>query len=146
MIFRLLVIVLVLSLGGLGPAMAGDKIWVDLYLAQNTAPAANAPVAPAQLHDRLVSVFGYKHYELVKSEQIELAHQWEQWAVPRKDFFIRVEPLPRQPDKPQTVAWELYKDGFLVVKGHYEAHKETPLFINGPEYKQGRFIFVLEER
>jgi hypothetical protein len=34
----------------------------------------------------------------------------------------------------------------VIVKGQYEAQRETPLFINGPAYKQGRFIFVLEER
>ncbi len=48
--------------------------------------------------------------------------------------------------KDHLLDYELYKDGFIVAKGQYEPRTGTPLFINGPDFKQGRLIFVLEAR
>jgi len=31
-----------------------------------------------------------------------------------------------------------------VAKGRFEPREGTPLFINGPDFKQGRLIFVLD--
>lgn len=125
---------------------ASDKVWVGLYQAENTPPSADAIVAPEKLHRSLQEVFGFKYYLLLKADEIEMAHQWEQWSVPRKDFFIRLEPLPRQPGEPKRIDYEIYQDGFIVAKGKYELHQDTPLFINGPDFKSGRLIFVLEAR
>ena len=144
---KLLTLILAFALLGMGTGMAGEVIKVSLYHAVNTPPAANAPLAPEKLHHRLQTVFGFKHYVLIKAENIELTKKWEQWAVPRKDFFIRVEPLAqKQPGDPQLVNYEIYKDVFIVAKGKYEPHKGTPLFVNGPDYKQGRLVFVLEAK
>lgn len=131
---------------GAAPAMAGDKIKVSFYLAQNETPSAKATLAPERLDLRLQSVFGFNYYVLLKSQEIDMNHEWQQWAVPRKDFFIRIEPLPRQSGSPKMVYYEIYKDGLIVAKGKYEPRYDTPLFINGPDFKQGRFIFVLEAR
>jgi len=142
------ILALIMAFGSLGasPVLAGDKIWVGLYFAQNAQPAPGAAIAPKALEHRLNAVFGFNYYELVKSEPIEMENAWQQWAVPRNDFFIRVEPLTSKSGEPKIVYYEIYKDGFIVAKGKYEPHPETPLFINGPDYKKGRFIFVLEAR
>lgn len=143
---KLLALILTLSGFGIGTSLAADQVWVGLYLAENTPPPAQATIAPEKLHNSLQAVFGFKHYRLVKAQEIKLTDEWEQWAVPRKDLFIRVEPLPHQPGQPKIIDYEIYKDGFLIAHGQYEPHKDTPLFINGPDFKQGRFIFVLEGR
>lgn len=142
----ILTLILAFSALGLRSGVAADKIGVSLYLAQNAAPESNAVLAPEKLRPRLHEVFGFKHYILVKAGEIELGKKWEQWVIPRKDFFIRVEPLPRKSDEPQVIDYEIYKDGFIVAKGKYEPHPDTPLFINGPDFKKGQFIFVLEAR
>jgi hypothetical protein len=129
---------------GIGASFAGEKIWVGLYLAQNAQPPPDAKLAPEKLHHRLHEVFGFKHYQLLKSDEMELHNDWEQWFVPRKDFFIRVEPLHRQPGEPKVIDYEIYKDGFIVAKGKYEPRQGTPLFINGPDFHAGRLIFVLK--
>ena len=143
-LLRFLVLLLTLSGLGCGAGFAGEKVWVGLYLAENEPPPPGAKLAPEKLHHRLHEVFGFKHYELVQAQEMELHNEWEQWFVPRKDFFIRLEPLHRQPDRPRIIDYEIYKDGFIVAKGKYEPHEETPLFINGPDLNQGRLIFVLE--
>ena len=145
---RLRILVLSIAFLGLGLArsVAGEKVWVGLYVAENTPPPPGATLAPVALGHRLHAVFGFSHYALVKEEQIELTHEWEQWAVPRKDFFIRVVPLPRQPGGPRLVDYEIYKDGFSVANGRYQPSPDQPLFISGPDYQHGRLVFVLESR
>ncbi len=145
-IFRFWVLLLAFSGLGLGAALAGDKVRVELYLAENTPPAPEAKLAPEKLHHRLKEVFGYKHYELIQAQEFDLHHEWEQWFMPRRDFFIRVQPQPRQPGQPRLLDYEIYKDGFSVASGRFEPREGTPLFINGPYFHAGMFIFVLEGR
>jgi hypothetical protein len=143
---KLLAFVLALSWLGSGAALAHEKIRVALYLAENTPPPPDTALAPEKLSHRLHEVFGFKHYRLIKEGEIELNHEWEQWVVPRNDFFIRVKPLPHEPGEPRLVDYEIYKDGFIVANGRFEPSDGVPLFINGPDFKSGRFIFVLEAR
>ena len=144
--FRVLGLVLAFSGLGIGAGIAGEKVWVGLYLAQNAPPQPEALLAPERLRHQLHEVFGFKHYELLKAQEIELRNNWEQWFMPRRDFFMRLEPLRRQPGEPRLIDYEIYKDGFIVAKGKYEPHDGTPLFINGPDFHQGRLIFVLDAR
>ena len=143
-ILRFLVLFLAFSGLGLGVGLAGEKVKVELYFADNAPPAPGAKLAPEWLHHRLVPIFGYKHYELVRSEEFDLHHEWEQWFMPRRDFFIRVQPQPRVPGQPRILDYEIYKDGFSIANGKFEPREGTPLFINGPFFKSGMFIIVLE--
>ena len=143
---KIIILFMVLSGLGIATSCANDKVLVTLYLAENNPPSAEAHVASEKLSHRLKEVFGFKHYQLLKSGEIDLKSHWEQWVLPRKDFFIRLEPLTAKPGDPPTLDYELYKDGFIVAKGKYEPREGTPLFINGPDFKQGRLVFVLEAR
>jgi len=143
---RLLVLLLAFSGLGLGAGRAEEKVWIGLYLAENAPPPPDALLAPEKLHHQLHEVFGFKHYELIKAQEAGLRNEWAQWFMPRRDFFIRVEPLRRQPGEPRFIDYEIYKDGFIVAKGKYEPRAGTPLFINGPDFHLGRLIFVLDAR
>ena len=144
--FRFLVLLLALYGLGIGAACAGERVWIGLYLAENAPPPPDAILAPEGLHHRLHEVFGFKHYELIQSDEVELRNEWEQWFVPRKDFFIRVEPMHHQPGEPRFIYYEIYQNGFILAHGKYQPQEDTPLFINGPDFHQGRFIFVLDAR
>ncbi len=129
-----------------GAAMARDQVWAGLFLAENGPPRAGVVLAAEPLGDRLRATFGFKHYELLKSQNFELNNEWQQWFVPRHDFFIRFEPLPHQPGEPRWVAYEIYDEGFIVANGTYQPRKDRPLFINGPDFREGRLVLVLEPR
>ena len=146
MILRALLLAAGLMSLGAGSARAADSLSVGLYLAENINPPPNALVAPGKLHARLRDVFGFEHYELLKADTINLRHTWEQWFLPRKDFFLRVQPLPEEDDGTRQIDYEIYKDGFIVAKGRYEPDEDTPLFVAGPSFRQGRLLFVLEAR
>jgi len=146
MTFRFVALALAFSWLGLGAGLAAGRVWVGLYWAENGPPRPGVVMAPEPLHHRLHEVFGFKHYELIKSQEVMLRNEWEQWFIPRRDFFIRIEPLHRLPGQPRFIDYEIYKDGFIVAKGRYQPQDGTPLFINGPDLNQGRLILVLEPR
>lgn len=143
---RFLILILAFSAFASHSGFAAGKAWVGLYLAENGPPTPGAALAPDQLHHRLHAVFGFKHYELVQGQEVFLQRDYVQWFVPRRDFFIRVQPLHRELGHPRLIDYEIYKDGFIVAKGRYEPHEDTPLFINGPDFKEGRLILVMEQR
>jgi hypothetical protein len=141
---KLIMLVLALSALGLGTSIAGEKVCVSLYVGENAPLPPGSQPAPGRLHHQLEQVFGFQHYRLLKEQDFFLRNEWEQWFMPRRDFFMRLEPLHREFGQPKMLDYEIYKDGFIVVKGTYELHAETPLFINGPDFHQGRLILVLE--
>jgi hypothetical protein len=143
---RLFALLLLFSFCGLAAARADERLEASLYLGQNAPLSLLAHAAPDDLGDRLHQVFGFNHYQLLKSGRIDLDHTWSQWFIPRRDFFIRLTPRAVQPDEPRLVDYEIYQDGFIVATGKYEPREDTPLFINGPDFKKGRLIFVLETR
>jgi hypothetical protein len=143
---RFLFLLLAFSAMGLGASFASGKVWVGLYLAENGPPPDDSTPAPEPLHHRLHEVFGFKHYELLKSQEIGLRDEWPHWFMPRRDFFMCLAPLRHEPGTPHLLDYEIYKDGFIVAKGRYQPQDGTPLFINGPDFKDGRLILVLEPR
>src|ERR1700753_4073567 len=120
MILRLLVLLLVFTGMSFGAAHAADKVWVELYLAENGQPSSEDHLAPEKLHARLQQVFGFKHYVLIKSEAIQMHHEWEHWFVARKVFFMRVEPEAKVAGQPKLLDYDIYKDGFIVANGKFE--------------------------
>ena len=145
---RIIFPALILAFGLLATtsAFAGDKVLVGLYLAGNGPVRPGTVLASEKMEYRLRAVFGFKHYKLIKAQEIALDDPWEQWVMPRRDFFIRMEPLPWRTGDTRLVDYAIYKDGFIIAKGRYEPQPDTPLFINGPDFNQGRFIFVLDAR
>jgi hypothetical protein len=131
---------------GFTAARAVDKVEVGLYLAENEPPPALSHVAGPELQDRLFQVFGFRHYQLLKKDRIVFKNAEPQWFIPRRDFFICLKPAAPEADEPELVDYEIFQQGFIVAKGKYEPSEGTPLFINGPEFRNGRLIFVLETR
>lgn len=136
-------ILVALTFFGHGLGQAEEKIQVSLYLAENAPPTAAVILAPEKMTGRLHEVFGYKHYQLLKEEALNLGDHWIQWVVPRKDFFIGIEP---EGGDSSMISYQIYKDGFIVAQGRYELQDETPLFIRGPNYHHGHLIFVVQGR
>jgi hypothetical protein len=140
----ILALLLVFLALGLAPGHAAENIRAALYMAENEPPPPGSQAAPPKLNQQLQAVFGYTHYHLLKQQSFPLKNEWKQWFVPRRDFFVSIEPLHHAPGEPKLIAYEIYKDGFSLVKGTYEPHEETPLFVNGPFYHRGQLILVLE--
>jgi hypothetical protein len=129
---------------GVSPSLAAEKIRAALYMAENEPPPPGAQQVSPKLHQQLAAVFGFQHYHLLKQQEFALRDEWKQWFIPRRDFFVSIEPMHREIGQPKMIEYEIYKDGFIVVKGTYEVHVETPLFITGPDFRRGKLVLVIE--
>ena len=127
----------------MGSARAGDQIWAGLFVGENWPIGRQAPPG---LTERLREVFGYRHYRMLKGDNIDLRDHRAHWTVGRPDFFMRIDALPHGPYEPSHIGYEIFKDGFPVARGRYAPEPDTPLFINGPDFGRGRLIFVVETR
>ena len=134
----LLALVLLVS-----PAQASEHLWAALFLGENRE---SGPQAPPALAPRLHEVFGFSHYEVLKSETVDLGSNEDHWVLSRKDFFLRLQPMAKVDGESTRLRYEIYKDGFLVANGVYVVSQDTPLFISGPDFQRGRLIFVLQPR
>jgi hypothetical protein len=127
------------------PARTQDKIWVGLVKAEMT-PASQADLHLLSLEPGLRRVFGFQGYRLVGEAHVPTHEKYAQWILPRRDFYLKVEPLPLGPsDNGRTTAQlELYRDERMVTQSVFHTDRKTRVFINGPDCQNGKLIFVLE--
>lgn len=132
----LLLLACLLTLG-LTQALAQDTVWVGLVKADNTLPSDTTELA--SLQGRLKCVFGFQAYHLLHSAQVPIGEKYAQWVLPRKDFYLKLEP-----QSGDVVHYELYRDKTLLVEGRAAPKLGRPLFIAGPSYLDGQLIFILQ--
>lgn len=120
-------------------ASAQDEVWVALVKADNAPPTEDAHLA--KLQRRLKAVFGFEAYHLMHEALVPAGEKYAQWVLPRHDFYIKLEPLADA-----GIRFELYRDKTLLVDGKAYPTHERPLFIAGPDYQDGRLLFILQRR
>ena len=122
---------------GLLAAPAQEPIWVGLVKADNTLPTEEERLV--KLQRRLKCVFGFEAYHLMHEATVASGEKYAQWVLPRKDFYLKLEPQAGS-----GIHYELYRDKTLLVEGRVDPKPGRPLFISGPNYLDGRLIFILQ--
>lgn len=120
-------------------APAQETIWVALVKADNTQPTEDARLE--NLQRRLKCVFGFEAYHLLHEARLSPGEKYAQWVLPRKDFYLKLEPQAND-----GIHYELYRDKTLLVEGRAFPKPGRPLFIAGPDYLDGRLIFILQRQ
>jgi len=123
-------------------APAPDAIWSGIVMATNvetpTAPAAEL----AAIEDKLKSVFGYNHYELV-GQHVELMDEPnERWLIPNKVFCLRVN-CKHGSGKTYLLKLQLFQRTKMLTEFDAKVTAQSPLVIRGPQCKKGQLLFVL---
>lgn len=120
-------------------APAQETLWVALVKGDNTAPTEDARLV--KLQSRLKCVFGFEDYHLLHEARLSPGEKYAQWVLPRKDFYLKLEPQDNN-----GVHYELYRNKTLLVEGRAFPKPGRPLFIAGPDYLDGRLIFILQRQ
>jgi len=131
---------LFLSAAGL---QAGDRIWSALVLANNEKPARPVPANLADFAPTIRKVFGYNSLYLLGDKKRDLVSGEEEWLVPSKDFFFKVQVLAQKPTY-YELRIELYRGKKLLVTSDARLAKDAPLYIRGPQWGGGQLVFLLE--
>jgi hypothetical protein len=136
---------LLLVIGAPGGWAAGDRIWSALILATKENPPSPVPDTLKEFAPTIRKVFGYNSLYLLGEKRRDLYSGGEEWLVPSKEFFFKVQCLG-QSLASYTLRIELYRDKNLLVTTEAKIARDAPLYIRGPEWGRGQLIFVLEVR
>ena len=137
--------VFLLVLGAPGACATGDRIWSALVLATKEDPPPPVPATLKEFAPAIRKVFGYNSLYLLGEKKRDLYFGGEEWLVPSKEFFFKVQCLSQGPTS-YTLRIELYHDKNLLVTTEARLARNAPLYIRGPAWGKGQLIFLLEVR
>ena len=139
------VAILLLAIGMPGAKADGDRIWSALLLATKEDPPGPVPRALEKFAPSVRKIFGYNSLYLLGEKKRDLISGGEEWLVPSKEFFFKVQCLSQE-ETWYSLRIELYRDKNLLVTTEAKLAREAPLYIRGPAWGKGHLIFVLEVR
>ena len=139
----LLLACLFLGIGVAGVHANGDRIWSALVLATNENPARPVPEKLEDFAPTIRKVFGYNSLYLLGEKKRDLYSGGEEWLVPSREFFFKVQVLAREASA-YKVRLELYRDQKLLLASDARLAKSAPLYIRGPQWGGGQLVFLLE--
>jgi hypothetical protein len=142
---RMAAAILFLALATQGVLAEGDRIWSALVLATKENPPSSIPQALREFAPAVKKVFGYNSLYLLGEKRRDLFSGGEEWLVPSKEFFFKVQCLSQGPTS-YTLRIELYRDKELLVTTEAKLAKNAPLYIRGPAWGKGQLILLLEVR
>jgi hypothetical protein len=138
-------IVLFLAVGTRAAWAEGDRIWTALVLATKETPPGVIPAGLQEFAGPIKKIFGYNSLYLLGERKRDLISGGEEWLVPTKDFYFRVECLS-QGIASYTLRIELYHEKSLLMTTEAKLAKDAPLYIRGPAWGRGQLVFLLEVR
>jgi len=129
------------------PATDG-KVWGALVYATNdaaslTGSTETAPADFADMQSRLGKVFPYQRFEIIGQHLQDVFREYESWVVPTKDLFLKVDSKGPANGGGMNLHLQFWRDQQVLVKTDTVLKADSPLFIGGPKWRQGRLVFVL---
>ncbi len=136
---RLSLIAMLVLLSG---ALAHAELWPwgCVVYASHGQPEPCHHLAPYEKDLR--STFGYERMEVIGTAWAYGPATEQTWISPTRDFFLKVDPDGQAAAK-NAVQIELFQREKSLVKAKAKLNGKTPVFIKGPEYKQGQLIVIL---
>lgn len=131
------------------PKHATDgHVWGALVFATNNADQLTGATVAAhvdlpKLHERLAKVFPFKHFEILGQHRQDIFREYESWVVPSRDLFMKIDSKGPAENNGVNLHLQVWRQHQVLVKSDAVLRKNSPLFIGGPPWKDGRLIFVL---
>ena len=123
-------------------------VWGALIFATNDSVQLNGdkqqpPAELPKLKERLGKVFPFKYFEILGQHRQDIFREYESWVVPSRDLFMKIDSKGPASRDGVNLHLQLWREHQVLVKSDAVLRKESPLFIGGPPWKEGRLIFVL---
>lgn len=123
-------------------------VWGALIFATNDATQLTGAKEPIhaelpRLNERLAKVFPFKHFEILGQHRQDIFREYESWVVPSRDLFIKIDSKGPADKGGVNLHLQVWREQQVLVKSDAVLRKDSPLFIGGPPWKEGRLIFVL---
>jgi hypothetical protein len=123
-------------------------VWGALIFATNDATQLTGAKEPMhaelpKLNERLAKVFPFKHFEVLGQHRQDIFREYESWVVPSRDLFMKIDSKGPADNGGVNLHLQVWREQQVLVKSDAVLRKDSPLFIGGPPWKDGRLIFVL---
>ena len=123
-------------------------VWGALIFATNDASQLTGAKEPIhaelpRLNERLAKVFPFKHFEILGQHRQDIFREYESWVVPSRDLFMKIDSKGPADKGGVNLHLQVWREQQVLVKSDAVLRKDSPLFIGGPPWKEGRLIFVL---
>ena len=133
----------VLSWVGASTARAeGETLYGALIMATNVEHPSQPPEELRSQAANLHTIFGYNEFRVLGNKRKPVTKVPEDWLVPSKQFFLRVDTKNPVPGG-YVFGLELLKDDHPIVEANVRLNRERPLFISGPFVGRGQLIILL---
>ena len=110
---------------------------------ENSPPPV--PEALRKFAPSIKKIFGYNSLYLLGEKKRDLFSGGEDWLLPSKEFFFKVQCLSQEPTS-YILRIELYRDKDLLITTEAKLAKDAPLYIRGPAWGKGQLVLLLEVR
>lgn len=127
------------------PATDG-KVWGALIYASKGEEVDLPDEVPDNLDDlseRLAKVFPFTRFEIVGQHTQDIFRQYESWVVPSKDLFVKLDSKGPAVGGGINLNLQFWREQQVLVKTDTVLREDSPLFIGGPKWREGRLLFVL---
>jgi hypothetical protein len=126
-------------------AAKDGRVWGALVFASDTKPdeAQQAPAEFPDLGKRLGKVFPQKHFTVLGEHSQAIFREYESWVVPSKDLFLKLDSKGATKNGGINMHLQFWQGQKVLVKTDAVLQRDSPLFIGGPKWRDGRLIFVL---
>lgn len=127
------------------PSAMADVLYGALILAtrRDDPRPAEMPVELQPLAKQL-GVFGYNEFRLLGEKQAAVPTGTEDWLVPSRQFFLRVDTKTRLPEGDgYQLGLQLFQHDRPLPTVDCRLRRDRPLFIRGPMVGAGQLIILL---
>lgn len=125
-------------------AATDGHVWGALVYAHNGK--IEKPIATPEFPDvtkRLGKVFPFKSYEVLGQHNQAIFREYESWVVPSKDLFLKLDSNGLAKGGGINLHVQFWQGQQVLVKSDTILRPNSPLFIGGPKWRDGRLVFVL---
>jgi hypothetical protein len=122
---------------------ADDSVWGCLLYASNDGQKTDIPVRLSRYEQRLNTAFGYSKLHLLGEGQTAVKSPDQNWLVFGGDIKIQFTSLQRNEEGQFLVGLEIFQGNKQVVETQARVGRDSPLFIRGPEWRNGKIIIVV---
>lgn len=124
------------------------KLWGALVYAANdtTLPKGVEAKKPSKdLQKRLEKVFSkFSHFTLLGERSESLFKETYSWVAPSKEVCVKFDSKGLTDDGGIKLDLQLWSQEKAIIKTDAILKADSPVFIEGPKWNEGRLLFVIQ--
>jgi hypothetical protein len=125
------------------PAQGAAHAWSCLLYASNAESPDELPERLAVFGPRLKRSFGFSNYRLLAQHEIAVPEAAETPLLSAGDLHIFIKSLLPAPDGRYVLGLVFVEGSQQVMETQARVGRGSPLFIRGPEWREGQIIIVV---